>query len=781
MRRAPARDRTLPSPMVPMAQLSVRRMRAAAALLALLGACRDLPTTTAAGPAPPEPAAPKRAAFRCAVSVAALTFECRPDQGGGARGNLVVGGQGVNVRLVSSNTAYDAGTHVLSTQVTLQNLLDQPMGTNGVDSTGSRVFFNDGPNVTSGSGFVTVIADSMGTFLATNQPYYPYPGVIAPRGVSQAVPWSFDVQGAVGSFAFVVYVDTQLPGESSILHFRPERGTQVGTGAFNGTWAASAHDVFAVGSGVVAHFDGNYWRAMDAGPCACALYAAAGSSGSNVYAVGAGGSVLHWTGAAWDAVVDTAFGGGDLFGAWAGSASDVWVVGDFGTLVHWNGAGWTRFTASPAVAAPLNAVWGSGASDVWAAGGGGTVAHWNGSAWSAAVLDSAVTLYAVWGTSASDAWTAGYDAGAAQAHLYHWDGAAWSEVTDALIAGDALYAGWSGSATDVWIATAGGAVLHWNGGAWTATPVGPGAALFGVTGAGGSVFAVGDAGTLARDAGSGWTAATLQPDDVLGMWGSSPDEVWAAGGATLAHRDALGAWTSEVTPGAVNVRGVWGSAAGDVWAVGDFGSVLHFDGASWSVAYADSSASLNAAWGAAANDVWAAGDAGALVHWDGSAWTPSTAGSASLRALWGSSATDVYAVGDGGTILRWSGTAWSPMASGTAQDLRAVWGSGAGDVYAAGDAGTVLHYDGNPGGTWVAVSTPADPSTPVYALWGSGAADVFAAVNGGRDLMHWDGSAWRLLAPYASNAAISLRALWGTDSRNLYAGGTAGLILHGRR
>lgn len=761
--------------------MRARRLRQALALaaLAVAAACRDLPTTPAAAP-PPAAGTAARTELRCTVAVQARTLACRAPAGArGARTDVIVGGQGVNVRLVSSNTAFDGGTGHLTSDVTVQNLLDQPMGTDGTAVTGTRVFFNSGPNVTSGTGTVTVLADSMGTFLASNQPYYKYDGVIQPRGVSPPVTWTFDVQGAVGSFDFVVYVDTQLPAETSILHWRPERGVQVVSASYHAVWAASPHDVFAASDGTIVHFDGNYWRAMDAGPCGCSVWSVWGTSGTNVYAVGSEGLLMHWTGGAWEVQDDPGIGSEDLFGIWGTSPSNLFAVGDASTVVHYDGSSWTA-SVIDSTGAPLYGVWGSSANDAWTVGDGGLAAHWDGDAWTVTHLPGDPLLVAVWGTGPSDVWAAGSDSTETGA-LFHFDGTDWSQVDDPALAGSIILSGWSGSATDVWLATADGNVAHWNGSSWTVDPIGYEAPLEGITGIGGQEFVVGDAGALARNTGSGWQLMSLIAPPVEGIWGSSAGDVWAVGNSFFSHGDGAGNWTTDVTPDGVGVHGVWGTGAGDVWAAGDMGSVFHYDGFGWNVALQDSASDLYAVWGSSPGDVWAVGDAGAVRHWDGASWSAGTVGTGDFRAVWGSAANDVFAVATDGTIERWDGSTWLAMNSGVGSALYSVWGSAANDVYAVGEYGTVLHYDGNGDGTWTPVGTPADPSSDILAVWGSGPGDVFATANGGGDLLHWDGSSWRIAVPYSANAGIYFQALWGTDSHNVYAGGTWGTIIHGKR
>src|SRR5690349_2553534 len=73
-----------------------------AALLAL-GACRDLPTVSAPPEAAPGPAAQDRVPVRCSVVVAARTISCAaPQEPRGMRANVILGGQGLNVRLTST-------------------------------------------------------------------------------------------------------------------------------------------------------------------------------------------------------------------------------------------------------------------------------------------------------------------------------------------------------------------------------------------------------------------------------------------------------------------------------------------------------------------------------------------------------------------------------------------------------------------------------------------------------------------------------------------------------
>ena len=767
------------------------RIHRLAFLAMALGACRDLPT---ADPAPlSAPGVQERMALLCAASVRLGTVRCEPAAApGGARGNLVIGGQGLHVRLTSTGVSFDAIGLVLSADVSVQNLLDQPMGTDGTTASGVRVFFHSGPTTTDGTGTVTVLADSAGVFTATGQPYYKYDGAIAPRAASPPRRWAFKVDAGVNTFEFQVYVDAQLPGESGILHWRPEWGAPVRWGDLRGVWASSSHDVFAVGNGVVLHFDGNYWRAMDAG--GIDLNGVWGLGGTDVYAVGAAGTVLHWTSGAWVPESDFDLGTTDLRSVWGFSANDVWVVGDSGRIAHFDGSGWT---AHEVTAKGLRSVWGNAANSVWAVGRGGTVLHWNGVAWEPQSLPAlpdpadSVTVVAVWGTSATDVWAAAnhhLDSNWGYGNLYHYDGTSWTDVaaTQSMLL---LTGGWSSSPTDVWISATSG-MLHYDGSDLTFDVVGGreySASLLAVTGlSANDLFAVGWDGAIVRRTASGWTSMSERYLGYLegvfnGLWGSSPGDVWAVGKMRIGHRTGTG-WTFDPSPGYTLLNAVWGSGPTDVWATGDNGAMAHYDGEQWSaVSAAGVTASLNAVWGTSSTNAWAAGANGTVLKWNGTVWSASTVGTVRWNGVWGSSASNVFLVGDSGRVRRWNGSAWASMNNSSSAHLLDVWGAGPGDVYAVGEDGTVLHYDGNASGDWTLLSTPADPEAPIQAVWGSSASDVYLLANRGLALVHWNGNSWRTVSAFARNADVRMYAIWGSGTRDIYLAGEVGTILHGQR
>ncbi|HEU0053445.1 MAG TPA: hypothetical protein VFQ39_09725, partial [Longimicrobium sp.] len=128
---------------------------AAAALLALaaLAACTDR-AGNPAGPKDPDPTAPGAPGtpvtiqtLKCTASVPQKTVTCgplAPDAGGASADVIVPGPNNTFVRLTSTNVDYSGATQAFTFDVTVRNLIDQPLGTTdgvALDPNGVRVFF----------------------------------------------------------------------------------------------------------------------------------------------------------------------------------------------------------------------------------------------------------------------------------------------------------------------------------------------------------------------------------------------------------------------------------------------------------------------------------------------------------------------------------------------------------------------------------------------------------------------------------------------------------------
>ncbi len=202
---------------------------------------------------------------------------------------------------------------------------------------------------------------------------------------------------------------------------------------------------------------------------------------------------------------------------------------------------------------------------------------------------------------------------------------------------------------------------------------------------------------------------------------------------------------------------IWGSSATDVYAVGGphgnagFNAlVMHFDGATWKRLDAANTDTYWWVYGIGPKDVWMTGENGRISHWDGAAFKHYASGTtATIFGVWAASATEAWAVGGtpGATgsdpndlLLHFDGTTWSPspLPKKLGRTYFKVWGTGPDDVFVVGEAGTIWHRTG---GAWTLMSEPPVAHGTLLTVHGCAPNDVYAV--GSRDVLHYDGAAWK--------------------------------------
>ncbi|MEP7001791.1 MAG: lamin tail domain-containing protein [bacterium] len=242
--------------------------------LALASACGEsVPFAPQPDPQPslPSTVRPDLIALQCTVNAVARSFGCAPVKSSSANGDYIVGGQGINVLLTSSNVSYDVPTQTLGADVTVQNLLPDALGTidgTTLSATGVRVFFDSDPVLTSGSGSVSVQnADGQATFTNTNQDYFQYSQVLAPNAVSSSKRWLFNLSNGT-TFSFVVYVSA--PVQSRLVVSEVMANPQVAADA-SGEWIeiynAGRTDVDLAGWAIKSNTNQSITIAPDATTC----------------------------------------------------------------------------------------------------------------------------------------------------------------------------------------------------------------------------------------------------------------------------------------------------------------------------------------------------------------------------------------------------------------------------------------------------------------------------------------------------------------------------------
>ncbi|HEU4560322.1 MAG TPA: Ig-like domain-containing protein, partial [Longimicrobium sp.] len=226
--------------------------RACVVVAALLAAaCSDRRSPLAVFDPPPQPASAPAllASLDCTASVRAGTVKCgRGALPSKARGYIVVGGQGQYVQLTSTPGSYNAATAVLSFDVTVENLIPQPMNTaDGATPHGEgvRVIFHAGPTRTTGTGDVSVLNhDSVDSFTGSSQKLFRYrgnllggDGILGQNETSAAKTWQLSVDPGVTTFTFQVYVVAQVPAPQGYVDVTPPADTlaEGGTAALTAT------------------------------------------------------------------------------------------------------------------------------------------------------------------------------------------------------------------------------------------------------------------------------------------------------------------------------------------------------------------------------------------------------------------------------------------------------------------------------------------------------------------------------------------------------------------
>lgn len=320
------------------------------------------------------------------------------------------------------------------------------------------------------------------------------------------------------------------------------------------------------------------------------------------------------------------------------------------------------------------------------------------------------TFYAlvrVWGTGPNDVWATG-----SGATVIHWDGKAWTPTPvpspTSVPLKETFRALYASGPNDVWIASATDMIFHSDGfkngtATWTLTP-----------------------------------SATVTDHDrtsLLAAWGTSADDVRFGG------RSSENAWTEEYdfanqvvrtpsekgiawrrAPGFFTINGFWGSSADDIWVVADnrpyspptVGMTVHGTrsaGATdfeWKEIDSRTESVLNGIWGTSNSDIWAVGESGTVRHFgpDPKAveWSVvDVPTKRNLHGVWGSGPNDVWVIGESGTILHWDGAEWKESVAAfpvfqKKPHLYSIWGSGPNDVWIVGDD-IALHFTGSKGGT----------------------------------------------------------------------------------
>jgi hypothetical protein len=249
-------------------------------------------------------------------------------------------------------------------------------------------------------------------------------------GSSATNVWAVGVQGVVRHWDGMSWLDM----------------SQADQPYFNAVWGSGETDLWAVGfSNGTRHWDGKTWA--EASDLLSSFYGMAGVSAKDVWAVGAG-DMAHFDGASWTYTTVADGGTPTLASVWTASTDNAWAV-SIGGAFHWNGSVWSLVDAT----VTANDVWGSGPNDIWAAGRQGNIWHWDGNSWTVSANFDQTVFWSVAGTRANDVWAVGTGG-----LIVHWDGASWTRSESGTL--NSLDHVWGASTGEVWAVGSWGTILR---------------------------------------------------------------------------------------------------------------------------------------------------------------------------------------------------------------------------------------------------------------------------------------------------------------------------------
>ncbi len=391
------------------------------------------------------------------------------------------------------------------------------------------------------------------------------------------------------------------------------------------------------------------------------------------------------------------------------------------------------------------------------------------------------------GTAANDVW-AGGEAGTA----VHWDGGRWTAHP---IGGELyqVYGLYSVGRNDVW-AVGDSGVFHWDGSNWTQSLQLGAVAISGS--APDSVWAVAIGGQLIRLQQSQWIPVGMVPTSCGALWVASPTDIWI-GCDTLYHYDGNNLVDTGKVPGAFQISG---ARADDVWAATPTG-VWHWDGLTWAQA-GFTQPTISSIWARAPGDVWLLESNGALRHREGTSWRSTWQGQSSSARCVFAIGGDVWVGGARGMLLRGDGATLAPTTDTPIVPTawsRGIYGIDPKGLWIATDDG-IRVWDGSTFATLLGTagqSYGAVWASAVDDVWMVDSAYVLSRWNGGSfqqvaegvgflfgtsatdvwaDFRHWNGQTWTTTG--AADAGYKPMAMWASGPSDAWVVGTGGYVKH---
>jgi len=335
---------------------------------------------------------------------------------------------------------------------------------------------------------------------------------------------------------------TALHSAASGVWSPKSSGTSSDLNDVNGSMAS---DLYAVGAGgLLLHYDGSTWSKVGNLVAEDLLALEQLGAGGAVFAVGAGGTVVSDVSGIWEKTITPTTA--DLLDVWGADPQNLWAVGNLGVIIRWNGTKWV--TATSPTELNLHGIWGRSADEIYAVGEAGVLLRYEDETWTIVRSNTSVNLRSVWGMDDQTVFAVG-----AMATIMRYNGVNWSQQ-------------------------------------------------------------------VVEDEVSG---GQLQPvvSELFGIWGASPDDLWAVGadGTMINYSkdpesgDVAWIKVPQQSTG-IAFRGIWGTGKDSMFLVGREGSVIKFNGQSLQKQNTGIIATLYDVTGFSETSVFAVGDLGTVLR-----------------------------------------------------------------------------------------------------------------------------------------------------------------------
>ncbi len=256
---------------------------------------------------------------------------------------------------------------------------------------------------------------------------------------------------------------------------------------------------------------------------------------SFVVCVGSGGRIRHFAGDLYEPLDVASPTTATLRSVWVNSPLDAWAVGEKGTILHWDGTAWSAVLLAAATD-DLLSVW-SCEGEAWIGGVHRLIAHRPGGI-GGMLVSAAHTIRHIWGTGPDDVFYLCDDG-----LVLHGSTRACQIISTPEMQGERYHAIGGGTGEDdVYLVGESGTITRWDGDQWLDVEFPTYDDLFGVAVDGPDLWVVSRLGELWHHDGMRWEVAASVPFGILRSVAVIDGSVWAVGlsGVVLQHRPCDG-------------------------------------------------------------------------------------------------------------------------------------------------------------------------------------------------------------------------------------------------